>query len=260
MSIDAIKAVFERSASSGSDRVMLLAIAEHLNDKGPCWPSMDRLARMCNTSPRQAIRLVENLRLLGELEVQRCAGPRGANLYRITLPTPDTHVTPDTYVTPEAGVTPDTHVTPDTQGIGGDIQGSSPLTRMSPKPPMNPKEPPSTSKLPLCPHNAVVDLFHEALPELPRVRLMEGKRKTAIKSFWTWVLQSRKSDGTRRAETADQALQWVRGYFKRTRSNDFLMGRTARSEAHSNWKCDLDYLLTERGRKQVIEKTEEAHS
>jgi hypothetical protein len=182
-------------------------------------------------------------------------------LYRITLLTPDTRVTPDICVTPDAGVTPDTHVTPpDTQRTWGDIQGSSPLTRMSPKPPMNPKEPPYKLKLPLCPHDAIVELFHESLPELPRVRLMEGKRKTAIKSFWTWVLQSRKSDGSRRAETAEQALQWIRGYFDRTRSNDFLMGRTARSEAHSNWKCDLDYLLTDRGRKQVIEKTEEVHS
>lgn len=241
MSIDAIKAVFERSISSGSDRVMLLAIAEHLNDKGLCWPSMERLARMCNTSTRQAIRLVENLRQIGELEVQRSAGPGGANLYRIALSTPDKHVTPDIRVTPDAGVTPDTHVTPpDTQGTGGDIQGNSPLTCMSPKPPMNPKEPPYTSKLPLCPNADLIDLFGKHLPGLPQPRreLWGGKNAEAMRSRWRWVMTAVGEGGKRYATTADEAIAFFDQFFEHVASSDFLSGRNGK------WAgCDLGWLM-----------------
>jgi hypothetical protein len=36
------------------------------------------------------------------------------------------------------------------------------------------------------------------------------------------------------------------------------MGRTQRHGEHANWRCDIDFLLTERGMKHVIEKTVEA--
>jgi hypothetical protein len=35
------------------------------------------------------------------------------------------------------------------------------------------------------------------------------------------------------------------------------MGRTGRQGEHANWQCDLDFLLTEKGMKHVIEKTKE---
>lgn len=113
-------------------------------------------------------------------------------------------------------------------------------------------------KLPACPFEEVVALYHEALPEWPRVRLMERERKTALGRMWRWVLTSKRSDGSVRATTKDQALTWFQGYFTRARDNDFLMGRTPRSEAHRNWQPDLDFLLTTKGLKQVIEKTQEA--
>lgn len=116
----------------------------------------------------------------------------------------------------------------------------------------------SPAKLPTCPHDAIVDLYHEVLHELPRVRLMPPKRKKAIGKIWDWVLTSKKkSDGSRRAESAEQALAWLRNYFDRARNNDFLMGRTPRVGEHANWQCDLDFLLTDKGMTQVIEKTKE---
>ncbi|MGJ7512370.1 hypothetical protein [Variovorax sp. GT1P44] len=111
--------------------------------------------------------------------------------------------------------------------------------------------------LPTCKAQAMVDLYHEVLPELPAVRLMSEARKKALSKFWRWVLTSAKSDGARRATTADEALVWLREYFDRARDNDFLMGRTGRVGEHANWQCDLDFLLTEKGMKHVIEKTRE---
>jgi hypothetical protein len=111
--------------------------------------------------------------------------------------------------------------------------------------------------LPQCNLQAVIDLYHEVLPELPTVRLMTESRKKAIAKQWRFVLTSKKSDGTRRAFDADQAMTWLRDYFSRARDNDFLMGRTGRQGEHANWQCDLDFLLTEKGMKHVIEKTKE---
>lgn len=87
---------------------------------------------------------------------------------------------------------------------------------------------------------------------------MPPSRQKALRKLWGWVLSSSKSDGSRRATTAMEALQWIDGYFARASENDFLTGRTQRSGEHANWRCDLDFLLTERGMKHVIEKTAEA--
>ena len=111
------------------------------------------------------------------------------------------------------------------------------------------------AKLPPCPVDAIVALYHEQLPELPRVRLLSDKRRKALRKVWRWVLTSKKSDETPRATSADEACNWLRGYFGRARQNDFLMGRGHRSAEHAGWQCDLDFLLTDNGMKHVIEKT-----
>ena len=116
----------------------------------------------------------------------------------------------------------------------------------------------ASGDLPACNVQAIIDLYHEALPELPAVRILSDQRRKAARSFWRWVLTSKKSDGSHRAQTADQALTWIRAYFARANDNDFLMGRHGISGAHANWRADFDFLLTERGKKHVIEKTEAA--
>ena len=109
-----------------------------------------------------------------------------------------------------------------------------------------------------CPYEKIVAAYHEALPSLPRVRLMSAKRHDNLRKLWGWVLSSKKPGGERRAESADEALDWMRSYFARASENDFLMGRGARSAEHAGWQCDIDFLMTEKGMKQVIEKTEVA--
>jgi hypothetical protein len=114
----------------------------------------------------------------------------------------------------------------------------------------------SAGKLPTCPVQALVDLYHEILPELPQVRVMDAEREKAIGKFWGWVLTHPRPDGTARATNADEALDWTRQYFTRARDNDWLMGRTKRGAEHENWKCSIEYLLSTRGMKKVIEETE----
>ncbi len=110
--------------------------------------------------------------------------------------------------------------------------------------------------MPRCDVQAVVDLFHETLPELPAVRLMSDERRKRVGALWRFVLTSKRSDGTPRATTAAEALDWIGGYFARARDNDFLMGRGGRAPGHESWQCDFDFLLSEKGKKHVIEKTQ----
>lgn len=109
-----------------------------------------------------------------------------------------------------------------------------------------------------CPYSKIVELYHSLLPELPRVKLMAEARQKVMRKRWAWVISSTKSDGARRATNADEALQWFRGYFDLTSKNDWLMGRSGRSQEHANWQADLDYLLTDRAMTHVIEKTKVA--
>jgi uncharacterized protein YdaU (DUF1376 family) len=112
-------------------------------------------------------------------------------------------------------------------------------------------------KKPTCPTSSIVNLYHEILPEMPVARLMPESRKKAIAKFWNFVLTSEKADGTRRATTHDEALTWTGDFFNRARDNDFLMGRGSKSAGHENWQCDIDFLMTDKGMKHVIEKTKE---
>ena len=130
---------------------------------------------------------------------------------------------------------------------------------ISPSPSARARHQRADDRLPSCPYVEIVQSYHAVLTELPRVKLMDSKgRKDKIAEFWRWVLTSTKSDGNRRATTAEEAQAWIRAYFERARSNDFLMGRSNRSEGHSTWRCDFDFLLTEKGKIHVVEKTEAA--
>jgi hypothetical protein len=118
----------------------------------------------------------------------------------------------------------------------------------------------AASDMPPCPYAEIVAVYHEVLPELPSVLVMKpsGKRAKAMAALWTWVLTSTKRSGERRATTQAEGLTWLRGYFTRAKSNDFIMGRTPRGAGHENWEADIDYLCSESGMRQVIEKTKEA--
>lgn len=110
-----------------------------------------------------------------------------------------------------------------------------------------------------CPFGEVVKVYEEVLPELPGVHVVRagGPRQKAMQSLWTFVMTSKRKDGTRRATSRDEGLAWIRDYFTRARSNDFVMGRIPRREGdpHEKWEADLDFLCSEKGMKHVIEKT-----
>lgn len=105
---------------------------------------------------------------------------------------------------------------------------------------------------------SLVAIYHEILPELPCVRVMDKDRDQALRDFWDWVLTSKRPDGSPRASNTEEALAWARDYMNRARNNDFIMGRGQKSPEHQNWVCSIEYLLSSRGMKKVIEETKDS--
>jgi len=96
---------FEVQGLKPADKLLLLALADHANDKGECWPSRSTLARKTSMSIRTVQRSIKNLQDAGYLTVQnRASSEKGlmSNLYTIkldpsdkmTLPPSDTMTLP----------------------------------------------------------------------------------------------------------------------------------------------------------------------
>lgn len=94
MSVEAIALVLHHSQADGSDKLVLIGIANHHGDEG-AWPSIDTLAKYANRSRRAVQASVSRLVELGELEVEVNEGGthhtdprRRPNRYRILIVCP----------------------------------------------------------------------------------------------------------------------------------------------------------------------------
>jgi hypothetical protein len=75
--------IWEHSAQASSDLLLLLAIADHADDDGVCWPGIDKLAKKTRCLPRQVKRNIQKLAGRGELFIQQNRGRGHTNLYFI---------------------------------------------------------------------------------------------------------------------------------------------------------------------------------
>lgn len=83
MSIKTTNWVWDHSTESGTNKLMLLAIAEYADDDGVCWPSIARLAQRVCVKERQAQRLIKQLEQSGAIEVRRGVGRNHTSVYVI---------------------------------------------------------------------------------------------------------------------------------------------------------------------------------
>lgn len=76
-------ALYEHHHLDPTAKLVLICIADHVNDEsGWAWPSVARLAALCNIHPRNIQRWIEHLEQAGHLQVKR--RPGWANHYRLT--------------------------------------------------------------------------------------------------------------------------------------------------------------------------------
>ena len=85
MSIKVMTSVWEQSKQENGRLLLLLALADHANDDGVCWPSILRLAQRIRRKERQTKRLVAELMESGELFRVQGVGRGNTNLYLVTV-------------------------------------------------------------------------------------------------------------------------------------------------------------------------------
>jgi Recombination endonuclease VII len=92
-------------------------------------------------------------------------------------------------------------------------------------------------KQPPCPHEAIIELYHEILPMCPKVRIWTDKRKHMLITRW-------------REDPERQSLAWWRGYFKDIAESRFLTGRSK-----ENFTVTLEWLIKPSNLVKVYEGT-----
>jgi uncharacterized protein YjbJ (UPF0337 family) len=68
-----------------SDKLMLLALAEHADTDSICWPGLETLRKMVGVNKRSAIRIIEKLEAIGVIYVQHRRGRGNSNRYFVTI-------------------------------------------------------------------------------------------------------------------------------------------------------------------------------
>jgi uncharacterized protein YdaU (DUF1376 family) len=86
-----------------------------------------------------------------------------------------------------------------------------------------------------CPHQEIIKLYHEILPELNRVKMWSLARRKFLKSRW-------------REDKQRQSLEYWKRFFTYVKTCDFIMGRTKEC-----FTCDLEWLIRPKNFINVIE-------
>lgn len=73
MSVEAISKVLNHSKAKGSQKLVLIGIANHHGDEG-AWPAISTLARYANLSERRVQQMIRELEEMGELRIEKNKG------------------------------------------------------------------------------------------------------------------------------------------------------------------------------------------
>ena len=139
MSIEVMNDVWRYSKAKGTDRLVLIALADQANDQRECWPSVSSIGKKCLLTPRNVQKRIRSLEELGEVIVIYGAGTSSSkggvrsNRYRIIVYMADPDpVGADTISTPQtlSDATPSESDDP----VASDTQTLSDATPRTPSP------------------------------------------------------------------------------------------------------------------------------
>jgi uncharacterized protein YdaU (DUF1376 family) len=86
-----------------------------------------------------------------------------------------------------------------------------------------------------CPQQAIIEIYHSALPMMPAVREWTPARAAKLRSRW-------------KEKSERQTLDWWAGFFAYVAESDFLCGRSAKP-----FTCNLEWLITPANFAKVVE-------
>lgn len=103
---------------------------------------------------------------------------------------------------------------------------------------------PIANSVPRCPVDKIIDLYHQTLPELPKVAIVTEKRKRVISQRWRQM----------EPKSEDEGLSDFGDFFRFVRQSDFLMGKKPANNGHKVFTANLEWLVTESNFVKVCEK------
>jgi len=104
------------------------------------------------------------------------------------------------------------------------------------------------SKIPPCPHQAIIDIYHQTLPELPRVISWNKTRESHLKQRWRELFTEFE------CKSSEEALEWFRNdFFQFIKSSKFLTGKT-HSKDRRPFLADLEWVIKPTNFTKIIER------
>jgi len=98
----------------------------------------------------------------------------------------------------------------------------------------------------LCPQKEIVDLYHEKLPELPKVKVWSEQRQAVLRARWNEAVSNKNG-------IKSNSLEWWAGYFDYIRTSDFLMGRVDPSPGKNRFLSNLEWLMKKQNFINILE-------
>ena len=92
-----------------------------------------------------------------------------------------------------------------------------------------------------CPHEQIIELYHQCLPELPEVANWTETRKRYLQARW-------------REKPSRQNLDWWKRFFEFIKESDFLCGRAPGTNGKKPFRADLEWIITQGNFVKIVER------
>jgi hypothetical protein len=102
------------------------------------------------------------------------------------------------------------------------------------------KQPKAVGNQLTCPHEKIVDLYHEILPMCPKILVWNKARRSYLKQRWM-------------ENTKHQTLEWWETYFNHVKQSQFLTGNVLGRDGKPPFVADLEWLVRPNNFVKVIE-------
>ena len=91
-----------------------------------------------------------------------------------------------------------------------------------------------------CPHQKIIELYHEHCPTLTQVKIWTEPRKKLLQTRW-------------REDEKRQNLEYWKRFFIYVNKSSFLRGEKNKPGAHENWSASLEWILKPANFVKIIE-------
>ncbi|VXC59964.1 conserved hypothetical protein [Burkholderia sp. 8Y] len=108
-----------------------------------------------------------------------------------------------------------------------------------------------TIKLPPCPIDEIVALYHECMPKNPPVRTLNKSRRRIAEARWREAAVMK--CGPFGYVTKEDGLAAWRDYFSICNESAFLTNQVPPRPGHEHWKAGFDFLISEKGFTNALE-------